>query len=181
MKFSGLAVLALMLIFVPKGFADTVHLETGGHLLGQTPLNVGQQISFGFSLANDTDVTSLTFGLAPVLGGTYSLTITGPGGATFAAQPGLFLAGSYEVTFQGLTCSGFCTIAPAFLDYYAPATYTEIGGTVIPGPGVGNGIGWDLVGNTVDNTVPEPATAALVGTGLIAAFSGIRRRLRLAA
>lgn len=176
MKFSGLAVLALY-VCVPKGFADSVHLETNGHLLGTTPLAVGQEITFGFSLADETQVTSLHFGVDPVLGGTYSITITGPGGTQVPAQPGLFVPGTYQVAFDGISCTGTCTLAAAFLDYYGPAVYTQLGGTVIPGPGVGNGIGWYLLGDSVTNTpVPEPGTLALVGTGLLAAFAGMRRR-----
>src|SRR5690348_4614037 len=100
MKFSGLAVLALSLALAGSSYADPVHLETGGHLLGPTPLGVGQEITFGFSLADATQVTALHFAVDPVLGGAYSISITGPGG-TIAAQPGLFLAGTYQVAFDG--------------------------------------------------------------------------------
>ena len=179
MKFSGLAVLALSIVLASSSYADPVHLETGGHLLGETPLGVGQEITFGFTLADATQVSSLHFGIDPVLGGTYSVTITGPGG-TVAAQPGLFLAGTYQVAFDGLTCGGPCINNVAtYLDYYSPVSFTQIGGTITPGPGVGNGIGWYLLGDTVSSDVtpvPEPGTAALVGSGLLAAFTGMRRR-----
>jgi hypothetical protein len=71
--------------------------------------------------------------------------------------------------------------AVANLDYYRPAVYTDIGGAVIPGVGVGDGIGWSLIGESVASPVPEPGTAALVASGVLGLLATGFRRFRHAA
>jgi len=196
MKFSGLAVLALALVCVQSSYADPVHLQTAGHLLGDTNLQVGSTASFDFTLAADTQITSLAFGIsAPEVGpgggtfGSYSVSITGPGNTldwsvtlnhgwdAFVSIPSFLSAGQYEVTFDALSCAVSSCPYVLSLQRYGPATYTEVGGSVIPGAGIGNGVGFDLAGTTATSPIPEPATVALVGSGLLAGFAGLRRRL----
>ena len=197
MKFSGLAVLALSVLFAGSSYADPVHLETGGNLFGEPPLGAGQEYEFGFTLSSDTQVTALHFGIfSSFLGhstfGSYSITLTGPGGTVYwydlvapvggttQAIPSLLPAGSYQVTYDGISCTDPCiNNTVAGMDYYRPATYTQIGGSVLPGLGLGDGLGWYLIGDTASSSVsavPEPGTVTLVGSGLLAAFAGLRRR-----
>lgn len=187
MRFSGLAILALALVCVKSSYADPVHLQTGGPLLGDSNIQVGSSASFSFTLNADTQITSLAFGISPPEPsggaiGTYSISITGPDtwSVTLSdlwnssvAIPSFLSAGLYDVTFEGLSCAATSCPNVMSLQRFGPATYTDIGGTVEPLP---IGYGFDLVG-TSTAAVPEPASAALVGTGLLAAFASMRRRL----
>ena len=190
MKFSGLAILALALVCVQSSYADPVHIETAGHLFGDTNLAVGSTASFDFTLAADTQISSLSFGVsAPDIPGgtfgTYSIAITGPGNTldwsvtlnhgwdSSVSIPSFLSAGIYQVTFDGLSCATVCPVGPVSLLRFAPATYTEIGGVITNHQAIE--YGFDLVG-TSTAAVPEPASAALVGTGLLAALAGMRRR-----
>lgn len=185
MKFSGLAVLALA-VCVHSSYADPVHLQTAGNLLGDSNIQVGSSASFSFTLDANTQITSLAFGISPpepsgTTIGTYSISITGPDtwSVTLSglwnssvAIPTFLSAGLYDVTFEGLSCAAVSCPNVMSLQRYGPATYTNIGGTVEP---LGIGYGFDLVGNST-TPVPEPGTAALVGTGMLAVFAGLRRR-----
>jgi hypothetical protein len=197
MRFSGLAVLALAFMCVPSSYADAVHVQTAGHLLGDTNLQVGSTASFGFSLAADTQITSLAFGIsAPDTGpgtgtfGTYSIAITGPGNTldwsvtlnhgwdSSVSIPSFLSAGLYEVTFEGLSCAFTSCPDVMSLQRFGPATYTEIGGAITPHQGIE--YGFDLVGSS-SAPVPEPATATLLCAGLLGLAGAVRRSRSAAA
>jgi len=195
MKFSGLAILALVMLCVPVAKADPVHLGVGGRELGPTPLFVGEGKALGFDLAADTQITSLQFEIIPGFDGfgsfgTISVTLTGADVSyswlltdgwrpctttvTLGCEviPSFLPAGGYSVEFQGISCTDPCVGGePASLTFYEPATYTEIGGTVSRDP-----YGFNLVGNTV----PEPSSIALFGTGMAGLMAFTRRRIRTA-
>jgi hypothetical protein len=189
MKFSGLAVLALLSIS-SVGYGDTVTLSNvNNHLNNAYGLGANQSASESFTLNQTTDVSSITTGIAPedfgmFLGFNWQVVISGQG-TTLAFAPGtanwtgslILPGGGYTVGFFG----GACPIPPtpgcevAGIDYYIPTigqinlVYTQIGGTM-SGP-----FGFTLEGDTV-SPVPEPASVAMVGSGLLAALFSMRRR-----
>jgi hypothetical protein len=185
MKFSGLAVLALLSICFSKGSATPVALGVGGTINNPAAFMPGQELTMGFTLASDTQVSALGFELIPQAFGhtaeaTYSVTLTGPGGVLSWVPGDTLIAGSYLYALEVIDC-GQCFPTNDFLatNFYFPAVYTQTGGTLIFQQGTTPGVGFNLTGNTVPdvNAVPEPASVALVGTGLLAAFAGMRRRI----
>jgi hypothetical protein len=146
-------------------------------------------------LAADTQVNTLGlettgFALGAQALDTYTGSLAGSGGAVSWAPGGILSAGSYTYTATVNSCSPSCISINDFLavNFYLgtpqfPLSVIQTGGTFQPGS-LTFGTGWDLIGNTVTsnvNAVPEPSSAALVGTGLLAAFAGMRRRFHLGA
>ncbi len=162
--------------------AGTVDLGVAGHLYGATNLNANQVVTTGFSLDQNTLVSSFRAGIAPeyIFGGpenasyevtltgasgTYLLTDYGWSGSTPGALPAMLDAGAYTITFTG----GPCPLCAPFdetvgwIDYYAPVTLLQVGGTTAY-----SNYGWELTGTTVPATAtPEPGTWALLAIGLL--------------
>jgi hypothetical protein len=110
-------------------------------------------------------------------GGTYSLADyswngTIPASWVSTPLPAILPAGNYILSFNGGACGNPCYNFVAGIDYYAPATYSDIGGSVGEAYPGGN-LGWSLIGETVplqtvaEPTVPEPSTWVLIGTALL--------------
>jgi hypothetical protein len=185
MKLPRLAVVAIMSLCIPMANAASVNLQVGGTLNNPAAFNPGAQLSMGFTLASDTQVTALgfefishAFGFNP--SAPFSTSLTGAGGAVSWAPGTILSAGSYLYSVTVLACPQ-CFPTDAFLatNFYQPAAYTQNGGSLIFQQGTAPGVGFDLVGDTVTSdvsAVPEPASAVLVGSGLLAAFAGMRRR-----
>jgi hypothetical protein len=92
MKHTYMLGLPLLLLLSTPAFADNVDLGIGGHELGLEPLSVGQQKSVGFTLNDDTYITSFSVGVIPqvdpgyIPDGDYNLTVTGPGNDVYFSE-----------------------------------------------------------------------------------------------
>jgi hypothetical protein len=189
MKFSGLAVLAIVLACVHPAYADSVQLGVAGTLNNNAAYFPGAY-SLNFTLLNDTQVLSMGLDTVPFAFGnyaedTYFATITGSGGVVSWAPGGILSAGSYTYTAHVVSCSPNCDVVPLgvdalFVNFYSPRTFIQMGGTVDFSDGISPGTAWNLVGNTVGDTVvtPEPASATLLGMGVIGLVTAYRRRMR---
>lgn len=180
-----------LLLLVPVLFllpatcrADSIDLGVGGHLYGAYTLAANQSVSEDFTLDYETRVSSFKVGIEPEIGGLgllngfYQVTLTGQGGTYALAEyswngtipgdwvstplPAILPAGQYTLSFNDGACGDPCYTFVAGIDYYAPATYSEIGG-LVGGAYPGGGFGWSLTGETV----PEPGTWVLIGTALL--------------
>lgn len=178
-----LSVAAVFLSCPAISHADSVDLSIGGHLYNAYSLQANSAVSEGFTLDQTTLVTSLQLGIEPVdmigpLDGSFTVTITGAGGTYFQWQefypngfitsssrtplPLLLPAGNYTIDYEGGPCGNACYGEVAAIDYYLPASYTQIGGSVQKGY-PGGDLGFTLIGET---TTPEPGSWALLGTAL---------------
>jgi hypothetical protein len=167
--------------------ADSVDVGIGGHLLNESPLLAGQNITEQFTLDQNTLITSFTLGieseiLGTPLSGSWEVTVTGSGGTYVVGPsntsggipagwvttplPAILPADTYTLTFVGGPCGSVCfqnTVAG--LDFYGPATFFNEGGSAT-GTVPGGGIGFEIVGVTT----PETSTWTLVATALSLIF-----------
>lgn len=170
--------------------ADTVSIGVGGHLYGSYSLGANQSVSETFSLNQDTQVTSLSFGISPetdqmILNGSYQVVVSGAAGVVYVLDeqtvdglptyqvttplPSILAAGDYNIAFDGGACGNPCYGFVAGIDFFVPAIYQSIGGSA-QGP-----FGFDLTGVTDSqlaayeasaSNMPEPGSWILAGTAL---------------
>jgi hypothetical protein len=186
-KFVFPCLLPVLLGLSIAAYADSVNLGVDGHLYGEYSLGASQSVSETFTLNQDTEVSSLTFGVGPeaggmLLNGSFQVIVTGAGGVLYALDeqtvngspsyqvttplPDILPAGQYDIMFEGGACGDPCYSFVAGIDYYSPALYQGLGGSA-QGP-----FGFELTGDNV----PEPGTLVLAGTAL--AFIPARRYWR---
>jgi len=173
--------LAAVITFAPQCRADAVDLAvTGGNLFGEFAVTPGSHNSESFTLNQDTESLSVSVLLYPYLHkgslGTYEITVTAPGGAIYqvggdslvqtATLPSILPEGNYILTVIGGQPADPSYPYVAGIDYFLPATFTQIGGTINESATFGFTV-------TGDTPVPEPATWALLATALL--FFPIRR------
>ena len=185
MKLSGLTILAMLCMSIPNAFADSVLLGYTGIVNNPAVYHPGTY-SLSFTLLNDSSVAAglsiLTFAFGSAADDTYSAAITGTGvslsSGVGGGVSGFLPAGTYTYTATVVSCAPSCPSYNDFLavDYYSPGMLNQIGGTVQFSDGISAGTAWTLRGSNV-SAVPEPASIALVGSGALAAFAGLRRRL----
>jgi hypothetical protein len=177
-----------------------VNVGVDGHVYGAYSLGANQSVSETFTLDQNTQVTSLTFGIAPemagmALNGSFQVVVTGAGGVVYVLDeqtvngsptyqvttplPGILPSGDYDIMFDGGACGDPCYGFVAGIDFYMPAIYQGIGGNAQ------GSFGFDLTGvsdsqlsafELAANNVPEPGTLVLAGTALV--FIPIRRYWR---
>ena len=168
--------LATILLVLPSPcHASAVDLAVGGHLYGEYAVYPLSTTDETFSLNQDTLLGALIVDLYPYQGmfplGSYEVTLTGPGGANYLVKensysggvstplPSILAAGNYTLTVNGGPCGMPCYGVNAGMDYYFPATFTDIGGTITGG----TSFYFELTGETV----PEPGTWALLATAAL--------------
>lgn len=178
---------SLFVALAPACHADPVELAVSGHLYGEFAVYPGSTNSEFFTLNQDTQGVGISVVLYPYLYayplGPYEVTLTAPGGAMYAVSgdplvtatplPNILPEGNYSLNVIGGQCADpgiSCVIAG--IDYYLPATYTEIGGTILGG----SSFAFELSGET---TVPEPASWLLGATSILC-LSVLCYRRRLA-
>lgn len=177
----------LLLTFAPQCHADPVELAvTGGNLNGEFAIYAGSSNSESFTLNQDTQLGGVSVLVYPYLHsyplGTYEITVTAPHGETYAvggsplvpteALPDFLPEGTYLLTVIGGPCNGCLNNVVAGMDYYLPATYTQIGATI-------HDSGSFYFRLTGEGTAPEPGTWALLATAVL--FISARRYWRRSA
>jgi hypothetical protein len=176
-KYLTPSLLAILLGISIPCLADTVDIGVGGHLYGEYALGANQSVGESFTLNDSTQVSSLSFGIAPeangmMLNGSFQVMVTGAGGVYYALDeqtvdgittyqvttplPDSLPAGEYDILFDGGPCGNPCYGFVAGIDYFNPAIYQQVGGSA-QGP-----FGFQLVGESA----PEPGTWILAGTAL---------------
>lgn len=148
---------------VYSGFLGSTGLTPGPYSFAfGTP--IGVNVGFGFTLGYDGDASSQVMGLLAALG----FPFVNPDGAGKLEVDGTFFADgtSAKLTFKesDLTWTGFTTLL-ALADI-------QFGG----GNGTIDGTFSVRGAEVVANRIPEPATLALVGLGLLGAAAARRRR-----
>lgn len=181
---------SLLVALAPACHADPVELSVSGNLYGEYEIFPNSSISDTFTLDQDTQFVSIgvdiyrrEYNLYP-LTGTYEVTLTAPDGATYAvagdslvpttAFPTVLSQGNYILTLMGGQCGTPCLGGIAATDYFAPAAFTEIGGSINGGSKFSSAFFFELTGETV----PEPASWLLITTSILC-LSALYYRRRL--
>jgi hypothetical protein len=171
-------------------------LVLAGVLSGVSYANlVPTQITFGPSTAGSVAVTNTSFTISGVSGSAYQGNGTGTfalGNETVALTNWVPAANSdnFSVTIGSDTVSGNLAlelVTPTLTGYFFEGTYTitsSTAGFVHTGFPVGAVVDADFFvyngtlssGEIIPDTVPEPGTIALMGTGLLGLAGYLRRR-----
>lgn len=191
-KYLAPSLLAILFGVSTACHADPVDIGVGGHLYGTYSLGANQTVSDSFTLGDTTYITSLGFGISPDVGGmlmngSFQVVLTSGnevyysileqtlnGSSTYQVitpLPDYLPVGDYNILFEGGPCGNPCYGFVAGIDYFNPAIYDEVGGSV-QGP-----FGFNLAGEGA----PEPGTWMLAGTALalIPLWQYRQRRTRL--
>lgn len=190
-KYLTPSLLVMLLGFSAPCLANTVNIGVDGNLYGAYSLGANQSVGETFTLNQNTEITSLNFGIQPEIAGmmfdgSFQVIVSGAAGIVYELDelsvngspnyqvttplPNILAAGQYDITFDGGACGSPCTGFVAGIDYYEPAMYQGLGGSA-QGP-----FGFVLTGQTLSDAaalelaqdnVPEPGSWILAGTALM--------------